>query len=779
MIIKARKAAGVAIAAFFFAALVASMAVRHAPPSLSAEGDESERWFISQRAFPAREIPAGVLERAVAALRVFPKVRANLAIPGDTWASIGPQAINDPVTRSTWSGRVMTLAPHPTDPDTLYLGADLGGVWKTTDAGQTWSMVTPDLAFPAIRWLAIDPINPDILYAATPPGAYASRFLRTIDAGRSWQEVPLTDDQGKAVKVLYKILIDPRRAGSPATSTLYLQRGGWLYRSDDGGKTLRTVLTMPDAGVVTNAGPEFLEDVALDPAHPDTLFAISVPYVCNSPCSNPDPGILLYRSIDGGAHWTKQRIVGGITDVVPETRIAVLPGATNLLVAFRDSTAQKVRLMRSTDLGDTWSEVTTLKPSSFAWPTTVAMNPTADTMYLGNLGLNRSTDEGQTWLDMSAIHADETVLAFDASGRLLLGSDGGLFRAGSPGGSWTSLNNGLTITECYSVAAHPTDSARVMIGTQDNGTIERQGASGWNRIAGGDGGEVIYDPGGAISYLETQWDSTANSYNFYQCTGGSCARRVAGITMTDLAPFIPRFTMDPSNAATLYLTAEHLYRTDTRGGTWSAVTQSVKDSQRCWQDPTQGQQCAKASYFTAVAVSRTSSQVVYAGTRNGDVWASIDRGATWKSVAGTNAGPLPVRPVNEIAVDPDDPRIAYVVVGGFDVSGAGRGHVFRTADGGDTWRDLSGNLPDVNVSALLIDPEAKPRVLYLGTDLGVFRATDDGSGTWQSYNDGLPPVVVTRFAYNAATRTLLAATYGRGVWAISDRFSSNRLPVAR
>src|SRR2546425_6388197 len=489
------RAAVVAIAALFLIAIAALMFSGHAPPDLSSEGDESERWFVSQRAFPAREIPAGVLERAAAALRVFPKSRANLAIPGDTWTSIGPQPINDPGTRSTWSGRVMTLAAHPTDPNTLYLGADHGGVWKSTDAGQTWSMVTPDLVYPAIRSLVIDPVNPDILYATTPPGTYGSRFLRTTDAGRAWQEVSLTDDRGARVTVLYKILIDPRRAGSPATSTLYLQRGGWLYRSDDGGRTLRTVLTMPDAGVVTNAGPEFLEDVALDPAHPDTLFAISVPYVCNSPCSNPDPGILLYRSIDGGAHWTKQRIVGGITDVVPETRIAVLPEAANLLVAFRDKAAQKVRLMRSTDLGDTWSEVTTLKPSSFAWPTTVAMNPTADTMYLGNLGLNRSTDGGQTWLDMGAVHADETVLAFDASGRLLLGSDGGLFRAGSPGGSWTSLNNGLSITECYSVAAHPTDSTRVKIGTQDNGTVERQGASGWNRIFGGDGGEVIYDPG--------------------------------------------------------------------------------------------------------------------------------------------------------------------------------------------------------------------------------------------------------------------------------------------
>jgi photosystem II stability/assembly factor-like uncharacterized protein len=746
--------------------IVSPRVVRPADPM----SDDAERWFVSQRAFPNRDIPAGALDRTVAALRVFTKSRANLAIPGDTWVSIGPQPINDPGTRSTWAGRVVALAAHPTDPNTLYLGADRGGVWKSTDAGQTWSMVTPDLLYPAIRSLAIDPVNPDILYAATPPGAYGSRFLRTFDAGRTWQETPLTDDGGRAVTVLYKILIDPRRAGSPATTRLYLQRGGWLYRSDDGGQTLRTVLTMPDAGVVLNAGPEFLEDVTLDPANPETLLAISVPYVCVSPCSNPDPAIVLYRSIDGGDRWTRRRIIA-TTDVVPETRIVASAGAANVLVAFRDSTAQKIRLMRSTDLGDTWSELTTPKPASFAWPTVVGLNATADTVYLGNLGLNRSTDWGQTWTDMGAVHADETALTFDAANRLLLASDGGLFRAGAPAGSWSSLNNALSITECYSVAAHPTDSARVMIGTQDNGTVERQGSSGWTKIFGGDGGEVIYDPGGAISFIETQWDTTSGSYNFYQCTGGSCVRRVAGITMTDLAPFIPRFTMDPSNAATLYLTAEHLYRTDNRGVAWSAVTQSVKDSQRCWQDLTQGQACAKASYFTAVAVSRTSSQVVYAGTRNGDVWVSTDRGGTWKSAAGPNAGPLPVRPVNEIAVDPDDPRIAYVVFGGFDASGAGRGHVFRTPDGGDTWRDLSGDLPDMNVSALLIDPDAKPRVLYVGTDLGVFRAADEGSGAWQSYNNGLPPAVVTRFAYNAATRTLLAATYGRGVWAISARFS--------
>ncbi len=731
---------------------------------LGPGSDDAERWFVSQRAFPGREIPAGVLDRAVSALRAVTKSHPALAVTGDTWVSIGPQPINDPATRSAWSGRVIALAAHPTDPNTLYLGAELGGVWKSGDAGQTWSMMTPDLVYPAIRTLAVDPVNPDIVYAATSPAAYPSRFLRSTDGGRGWQETELKEEQGRIVAVLYKILIDPRRAGSTSASTLYLQRGGWLYRSDDSGRTIRTVLATLDADTVTNSSSEFLEDVVLDPANPDTLFVIAARDKCpDTACA--DRALILYRSTDGGARWSQQRVIG-VGDHYPDARIVASAGAGHLLIAFRDSSVQKVRLLRSTDMGDTWTELNTLKPSSFAWPVALALNATADTVYLGNLGLSRSSDWGQTWTDMGALHADETLLAFDASNRLLLGSDGGLFRAGSPGGSWSSLNNALSITECYSVAAHPTNSARVLIGTQDNGTVELQGSAGWSKVFGGDGGEVIYDPtpgSATITYIETQWDSTGN-YNFLRCVDGACTRRVSGLSTSDIAPFIPRFTMDPSNAATLYLTAEHLYRTDDRGVTWTQVTQSVRTNQRCWMDAS-GSHCANANYFTAVAVAPTSSQVVYAGTLNGDVWASTNRGASWKSVAGANAGPFPVRPVKEIAIDPADPRIAYVAFGGYDASNAGRGHVFRTSDGGDTWRDLSGDLPDINVSALLIDPDATPRVIYAGTDIGVFRATDDGSGTWQSYNSGLPPVVVTRFAYNRGTRTLLAATYGRGVWA--------------
>src|SRR5262249_37878014 len=163
------------------------------------------------------------------------------------------------------------------------------------------------------------------------------------------------------------------------------------------------------------------------------------------------------------------------------------------------------------------------------WPTALTLNSSDGSMYLGNLGVHRSPDGGQTWTDLGAPHVDETSLAWDAGGRLLLGGDGGIFRSGGSPGSWAHLNATLPIPEIYGVAAHPTDAGRALVGTQDNGTVELSSGA-WTRTFGGDGGEVLYDASGTIVYLETQWDSSG-AYNFERCQplGGSCQRRVSGI----------------------------------------------------------------------------------------------------------------------------------------------------------------------------------------------------------------------------------------------------------
>ena len=434
-------------------------------------------------------------------------------------------------------------------------------------------------------------------------------------------------------------------------------------------------------------------------------------------------------------------------------------------------------MLITTTAGDVWTE-TTAPANSLTWPLGLAFSPTdARTLYVSSNSVYRTTNGGQTWSALAGTHADNIVLTFSANGTLLVGNDGGIFM--QSGSGFVALHGALPITEFYSVAAHPANALLLAGGTQDNGTVVFQGSVGWSLITGGDGGDVVFDPSPSSTtlYAEVEWyfSGGSNVYSFIRCQVGTCIGRSSGIDRTLAGPFIPHMAMDPTSPSTLWITAEKLFRTDNRGDTWTAASPSVAASTRCWQDPVTGRTCASARYFTAAAVAPTSSQTVRAGTLNGDLWLTTNRGSTWQSVAGPNAGPLPVRAVNEVIVDPLDAKTAYVSYSGFDSGGSGRGHVFRTTDAGKTWVDLSANLPDVPVNTLLIDPDSagptSPRVLYAGTDVGVFRITLDGAGTWQPFGTGLPPVVVNRLAYNASTRQLLAATYGRGMWVISPRFS--------
>jgi photosystem II stability/assembly factor-like uncharacterized protein len=399
-------------------------------------------------------------------------------------------------------------------------------------------------------------------------------------------------------------------------------------------------------------------------------------------------------------------------------------------------------------------------------------------MYVASNGVYRTTNGGQSWVSLGPFHSDNIALTFNASRQLLVGGDGGLY-VNASGTTLAPQHTGLPITEFYSIAAHPTNGLLMAGGTQDNGTVQFQGSLGWYELVGGDGGDVVVDPNPQqiIVYAEVEWyfDQGSNVFAFFRCQPTSgCLSRTTGIDLTVNGPFIPRMALDISNPATLWLTAEKLFRTDNRADSWVAASPSIGLVPRCWQDPAKGRLCANGGYFTAAAVAPSNSQTVYAGALNGDVWLTTNKGATWTSIAGPNAGPLPVRNVNDIVVDPLDPRIAYVAYSGFDSGGSGVGHLFRTIDGGQTWQNLTGSLPDMPVNTILIDPDSvssasSARVLFVGTDIGVFRSTLDGN--WQPFGTGLPPIVVTRLAYNATTRQLLAATYGRGIWAISSRFS--------
>jgi photosystem II stability/assembly factor-like uncharacterized protein len=778
-------------------------------------GDE---WFALQRAYPTgKRPPRDALERGMDARRGSRGTRPALNLPSSQWVSIGPSPIwvNNTL---PYAGRITAIATHPTLPGTIYIGGDAGGIWRSTDGGVKWVSLTDNIPVPAIQSIAIDPKNPLLIYATTIQRTYATRWLSSTDGGNTWAVSAIKLFDGRelspalcSVNVFKacippssgRILIDPLRAGSTQTSTIYYVGASNILRSDDSGRTFRSVLSLPveldfaGAGApATNPEAPYLRDATLDPAKPDSLLAVVVQPDClDSECTLMDSAVSAYRSIDAGARWTSQTLTilrnydlttglavrysdpGPV--YVPRARVAIAPSNGDVMaVAVRDLQLNRPRVFRSTDAGASWIE-TAPPATSLTWPLALAFAPgDPNTMYVGSAGVYRTVNGGQSWATLTPTHADNIAVAFTADNIPLIVSDGGIYK-GSTGNALTVLHYALPITEFYSVSAHPSNPLLMAGGTQDNGTLIYQGSMGWSLMTGGDGGDTVWDPDpqNITVYAEIEWIVSGNSnvFNFLRCQVGACVSRRTGIDLSLDGPFIPRMAMDPTNAASIWITAEKLFRTDNRGESWVAASPSVANDLRCWNNagvPT----CARSRYFVAAAVATTAPQTVYAGTLNGDVRVTNDRGLTWRSIAGTQAGPLPVRAVNEVIVDPLNALSVYVSYSGFNSGGSGNGHIFHSPDGGQTWNDISGNLPDVPVNTLLIDPDTvasgTARVMYAGTDIGVFRATLGGaSPQWEAFGSGLPPVVVTRLAYNPTTRQLLAATYGRGIWAISSRFA--------
>lgn len=772
---------------------------------MAANGDE---WFALQRGYPSsKPAPVDALAKAMDGWRasVDRTPRPKLAITSDRWISIGPQPISVG-NGLTYAGRITTVATHPTDANVLYAGSNNGGIWKSANLGASWTPLNESLAFPAIASIAIDPVDPNLIYAVTAARTYPSRLLRSTDAGLTWAESSIVV-AGRQLVFAGKILVDPNRAGSPNTSTVYVIGFSNVLRSDDSGRTFRSVLALPNdqdfTSVTTARVPDAptIRDIALDPSDGNKIFvAVAEPQCLTSACQSATSVMALYRSLNAGSSWGRIAIAtaGQYTvpnrrhteifgPYTPRARVAVAKSNASVVVyTFLDDVARQPRVFRSTSGGESFGEAAPAQaPNEFVWPITLAISPTnANEMYIGNNAIARSVDGGATWTRLGAPHGDQTTLVFNAAGTLIVGNDGGMYRFNSATSSFSAINNTLSITELYTVTAHPTNPLLLTAGAQDNGGIQFRGALGWSLYHGGDGGDTVFEPtaNSTVLYSEIEWffqpTDGSQVFAFFRCTiGGTCLNRVSGLNLQDAGPFIPKFAIDVTRPSSLWLTTERLYRTDNRADTWAAASPSVKDTERCWTGVPggAGSQCATGGYFTTVALAPSNTDVVYAGALNGDIWTSTNRGATWRSTAGTTVSPLPVRPVTQIQVDPANPLIAYATYSGFNSAGQGSGHVFKTSDGGQVWTDLSRDLPDIPVNTVLIDPEtaatSSPRMIYVGTDIGIYRLQDTSVSAWQTYGNGMPFVPVTNIIYNHTTRQLVAATYGRGIWTISTRFS--------
>jgi photosystem II stability/assembly factor-like uncharacterized protein len=364
----------------------------------------------------------------------------------------------------------------------------------------------------------------------------------------------------------------------------------------------------------------------------------------------------------------------------------------------------------------------------------------ASRIYLAGVRGFRSDDGGATFNTMgSEIHVDWHSIVIDPANPDILyaGTDGGIFVSTDGGGSWTSRNAGLTVTQYYPGISSTPNGSQIMGGSQDNGTHIYTGSMYWNGFLGGDGGytAINYD-NPTILYSESQWDQNGGGAFIVRADATSSALRTSGIQASDRAAFIPPLVMDPVTSKTLYFGTQRLYKTVNEGILWTANN----------SDLTRG-----SGYITTIAVAKGGTGTIYVGTSDGLVNVSRDGGVTF--TPSTNG--LPNRYITRIAVDPADGSHALLTVSGF-----ASGHVFETTNTGSTWTDITAGLVDAPANAVAFVPGVG---IMVGTDVGVFQAAAPGS-SWTPGPPGIPNVIVQDLIYVPMAKMVIAGTYGRGMF---------------
>jgi photosystem II stability/assembly factor-like uncharacterized protein len=669
-----------------------------------------QNWFYGHRSRDDRAL-LGTLTGGLRAKKALIEEQRGLADhmaaygpagAGTPWYTIGPRNVN---------GRVKALAVHPTDPNTLYAGAASGGVWKSTDAGQSWRPLWDGQDTLSIGAIAIAPSLPSTLYAGTGewtpgwgPSFPGTGLFSSIDSGDHW--VQHTTIASRRIAQVVVSPTDPLR--------VYVAGQAGVELSIDGGGTWTTL----------RAGEA--SDLVLDPAAPDTLYA-----------NFRNDGI--YKTVNAGGLWTIQG-GGAPTGVDADwVRLAIgVSGAhgSQLVLAKRSGT-----IYRTTDGGTSWSTLAGSHgaASYHAWCNLVAVAPDDEGVILaGAVGIERTGDGGTLWTSPAGLHSDHHRAVFAPSSPAVVYScnDGGVYRSADHGATFVKVSDGLIVTQFYDLGSWSAISSVVGGGTQDNGTNMTTGGLTWKKILGGDGGYMVEHPTDPRTiYAESQNTNIQKSVD----GGTTWVNKTSGITGS--GPFVGVMTMDVNAPNTLFCGTQQVFRTTDGCATpWAASSQSLSGT------------------VSGITVAESDGTRVYAVTDTGHVYRSDDAGATspW---ADKTAAPLPARICTDVVVDPSDKQRVAVSFGG-----TGTGHVFLSTTGGNAWANASGNLPDVPVNALALHP-TDPNTLYAGTDVGVFRSIDAGA-TWQAFDNGIPNVIVTDLQIDATTLTLTAATLGRGMYRV-------------
>jgi photosystem II stability/assembly factor-like uncharacterized protein len=727
-------------------------------------------WFFAQRAFPTGEIPQEKFLAAVERARfsrsspLRSKEERSLATSALAWTQAGPYNIG---------GRVTCIAAAPGGV-TAYLGSANGGVFKSVNSGTNWAPIF-DLGFSifSIGAIAMAPSDSNIVLVGTGEANASvdsydgAGLFRTRDGGGHWQSLGLS-----ATGRIARIAIDPADTGRIFVAAMGPQfstgpdRG--LYRSEDGGASFSKVLFVNDS---TGAC-----DVAINPAHPETVFCATWERVRHPTYRRAyGPGCGIWRSVNHGTTWT--RLSTGLpipSDNVGRIGLALAPSQPSTIYAQIITGASLgyvgLGIYRSIDGGSTWARrdpaggafVNNFR--GFGWYFgEVKVDPAnPNLLYELGVGLLRSTDGGATNLSiLGSAHVDGHAMWIDPtnSSRIYLGNDGGFYRSTTGGGTWIKSLD-LPISQFYAGAVDPQNASKILGGTQDNGTLATTGSpTAWTALGiGGDGFQCLVDPTNS-SIVFAEWQFCCDNTGLRRSiNGGSSFSAPSGFFSADRYNWSTPIAMNPLNHNLLLVGSQRVYRSTNNGVNYSVISGDLTTNP-----------VTQLVYgtLTTLDISPADTNRYYAGSDDGKVWRTANRGGVWTDIS---AG-LPVRWVTRVTADPVDPLTVYVTLSGFG-SDEHLPHVFRSTDAGDSWTSIAGDLPDAPANDLLVDP-AEPSTLFLGTDVGVYVTRNLGA-SWFPLGMGMPAQTIFDLTLHDASRTLVAATHGRSQW----RLDLNAMPVA-
>ncbi len=672
--------------------------------------------------------------------------RASGPLAGPKWQFVGPTNIG---------GRVVDIAVDPVAADTIYIAAATGGVWRSGDKGANFTALWPASNPQSIGALVITP-NGTLLAGtgeANPGGGSitygGSGIYRSTDKGRSWQLVGLTNSG--AIGRLVVDPANPQHVFAAVAGQLY-NRGGerGVYESNDGGSSWALAL----AGGNDTTGAI---DLAIDPSNPNRVYAAMWDHL-----REPDlrtyggAGSGVFRSLDGGATW--QHLTNGLPAIGPTVGrigIALAPSNPQRLYAIVIQTNGFFQgFYQSDNGGDSWTKLpnnSTLSgaQSSYGWWFgRVWVDPVDQAhVFAGGVYLCESKNSGSTFSAQFSPHPDHHAMIWDPKvpGRVYLGNDGGTYRSDVSGANdqWTAAIS-QPFTQFYSVDVSEQDSTRLVGGAQDNGVNRSYPGIGWNTYVGGDGLEALIDP--------------ANQNNVYGCSqygvcsrstnGGDSSSDFTGATVSSRRNWLSPVQFDPSNSAVLYYAGNQINRSVDRAVHWTVISPDLTGGPG--RDPSY-----PFGTITTVAGAKTDPNRVLAGTDDGRLWFTTNLGGNWTQVSDPD---VPGTWVTRVTVDPANALVAYATFSGFR-SGSPLPYVLKTQDGGITWSSIVGNLPQAPVNDLVV----VGTTLYVGTDVGVF-SSSNGGRRWRAAGGRLPNVPVTDLEYRAASNSLYAATFGRGIY---------------